>query len=193
MAAPMGEVAREVYHQSADWRITSKHGETPMDREDFLTNFEQVRGRTMGVVRAIPPDKVEWTCRPGEFTLGDLARHIATTERFIFAECANGRPSKYKGCGRDLADGLENVIAFMDRMHAESMDIFRGMTDEDFLKKGTSPEGKPVTAWRLLRAMLEHEAHHRGQMYVYLGILGVATPSLFGLNERQVKTLSAQP
>jgi uncharacterized damage-inducible protein DinB len=164
-----------------------------MNREDFLSYFEQVRARTMGVVRAIPADKLEWTCRQGDFTLGDLARHIAATERYIFAECACGRPSRYKSCGRELADGLDNVIAYMDRMHAESMEIFRGMTDEDFLKKGTSPEGKPVTAWRMLRAMLEHEAHHRGQMYVYLGILGAPAPSLYGLNERQVKSLSAQP
>jgi len=65
------------------------------------------------------------------------------------------------------------------------------MTDEDFLRKGTSPEGKPVTAWRMLRAMLEHEIHHRGQIYVYLGILGVPAPSLYGLKEQQVKALSA--
>jgi uncharacterized damage-inducible protein DinB len=162
-----------------------------MNRDDFLSYFEQVRARTTGVVRAIPPDKIEWTCRQGDFTLGDLARHIATTERYIFAECACGHPSRYKSCGRDLADGLDNVIAFMERMHSESMDIFRGMTDEDFLKKGTSPEGKPVTAWRMLRAMLEHEAHHRGQMYVYLGILGAPVPSLYGLSERQVKNLSS--
>jgi uncharacterized damage-inducible protein DinB len=162
-----------------------------MDREDFLQNFEQVRDRTMRLVKCIPPDKVEWTCREGEFTLGDLARHIASTERTIFAECACGRPSRYKGCGRDLADGRDNIVAYMERMHTESMEIFRNMSDAEWNAKGTSPEGKPVTAWRMLRAMLEHEIHHRGQMYVYLGILGVPVPSLFGLNERQVKTLSA--
>ena len=37
----------------------------------------------------------------------------------------------------------------------EAMEIFCAMTDEDWVKKGTSPEGKPVTAWRMLRAMLE--------------------------------------
>jgi uncharacterized damage-inducible protein DinB len=162
-----------------------------MDREDFLRYFEQVRERTMRTVRCIPPDKLEWTCRQGEFTLGDLARHIATTERYVFAECACGRPSRYQGCGRDLADGLENVIAFMERLHAESMQVLRQMSDEDWNKKGTSPEGKPVTAWRMLRAMIEHEAHHRGQIYVYLGILGVPAPSLYGLNEREVVRLSA--
>jgi len=161
------------------------------DREDFLQLYEQVRERTMRLVRAIPPDKVEWTCREGAFTLGDLARHLAATERYVFVECSNGRPSKYKTCGRELADGRDNVIAFMEHLHAESMDILRGMSDEDWLKKGTSPECKPVTAWRMLRAMIEHEAHHRGQMYTYLGILGVPVPSLYGLNEGQLKSLSA--
>src|SRR5215472_14638138 len=39
-----------------------------MEREDFLHYFEQVRERTMRVVSAIPEDKVEWTCRPDEWT-----------------------------------------------------------------------------------------------------------------------------
>jgi len=163
-----------------------------LDRDEFFHYLEQVRERTMRLVRCIPPDKVEWTCREGEFTLGDLARHIAATERDVFAECACGRPSRYKGCGRDLADGLENVIAFMERMHAESQQIFRGMSHEDLAKKGTSPQGVPITAWKLLRSMAEHEAHHRGQIYVYLGILGVKTPSIYGLNERQLEAISRQ-
>jgi hypothetical protein len=95
-----------------------------MERGDFLHNFEQIRGRTMRLMRCVPPGKIEWTCRTGEFILGDLARHIAATERYVFAECAAGRPSRYKGCGRELGDGLDNVIAFMERMHSESMEIF---------------------------------------------------------------------
>jgi uncharacterized damage-inducible protein DinB len=162
-----------------------------MERDDFLHHLEQVRGRTMRLVRCVPPDKVEWTCRTGEFTLGDLARHIAATERYVFAECVCGRPSRYKGCGRELADGLDNVIAFMERMHSESLEIFTKMTQADFEKKGTSPEGVPITAWKLLRSMLEHEIHHRGQIYVYLGILGVSVPSLYTLNARQLEALSS--
>ena len=111
-----------------------------MDRNDFL------RERTMRTVRCIPPDKIEWACRQGEFTLGDLARHIAMTERYVFAECALGRPSRYPGCSRNLADGLENVIACMERMHAESLDIFRHMSDEEWNKKAKSPEGHSMEA-----------------------------------------------
>jgi uncharacterized damage-inducible protein DinB len=163
-----------------------------MDRDEFFHYLGQVHDRTMRLVRCIPPDKIEWTCREGEFTLGDLARHLAATERDVFAECASGRPSRYKGCGREFADGLENVIAFMERMHAESLRIFQGLSDEDLAKKATSPQGVPITVWKLLRSMVEHEAHHRGQIYVYLGILGVKTPSIFGLNERQLEAISRQ-
>src|ERR1700741_4485006 len=76
-----------------------------MDRDDFLHHFEQVRERTMRVVSAIPEDKVEWTCRPEEWTFGDLERHIAVTERYVFAECVFGGRSRYKGSGRELGEG----------------------------------------------------------------------------------------
>ena len=79
----------------------------------------------------------------------------------------------------------------MERMHSESMEIFSGMTQADFEKKAVSPEGIPITAWKLLRSMLEHEIHHRGQIYVYLGILAVPVPSLYTLNERQLQAHSS--
>jgi uncharacterized damage-inducible protein DinB len=162
-----------------------------MNRDEFLHYFEQVHGRTMGVARCIPADNVEWSCRDAGFTLGGLARHIAATERLVFAECACGRPSRYTGCGPELADTRDKILAFMERMHAESMEIFRQMSDQDWHAKGTSPDGHPITAWKMLRAMIEHEIHHRGQMYVYLGLLDVPVPSLYGLNEGELRKLSS--
>lgn len=39
--------------------------------------------------------------------------------------------------------------------------------------------------------MVEHEVHHRGQLYQMLGMLSVATPPLFGLTSEQVRARSA--
>lgn len=193
-----------------------------MTHEEFLHHFEQVRGRTMNLVRCIPIDKVEWRVldargsrleagrteraaplaasgrigittggERGRFTLGDLARHIAATERWVFAEGACGRASRYVGCGRELAEGREAVLAYMETMHAEAMAIFGAITEEQWNGKGKAPVGSAITVWKLLRAMIEHEIHHRGQMYVYLGILGVKVPSLFGTDERELRRISA--
>jgi uncharacterized damage-inducible protein DinB len=38
----------------------------------------------------------------------------------------------------------------------------------------------PMTRKSLLHMMSEHEVHHRGQLYVYLRMLGVEVPSLYG-------------
>jgi uncharacterized damage-inducible protein DinB len=158
--------------------------------DSFLPYFESVRARTLRVLHAIPPDKLEWRHSDGVFSPGDLARHIAAVERYTFAENVLGRPSRYQGCGTDLADGRENVIAFMGKMHEETVDLLKDLTPQDLERKGTSPQGVPVTAWKLLRAMIEHEIHHRGEMYVYLALLGVPRPPLYGLTEPQLRERS---
>ena len=103
--------------------------------EPFLHYFKNVRERTMRVARCIPPDKIDWTYAPGKFTLGDLLRHLAVTERYMWAENVQGRPSRYISHGKELADGYENVMAFVERLHAESMEIFARLTDDDLQRK----------------------------------------------------------
>ena len=71
--------------------------------DSFLEYWSSVRGRTLRVVRAIPPEHLEWTYQEGKFTLGDLVRHLAALQRHMFAENFAGRPSRYAGHGPELA------------------------------------------------------------------------------------------
>ena len=160
------------------------------DLSTFLDYFDKIHQRTMRVARCIPTDEIEWTYREGQFTLGDLARHIATINRYMYAETVSGRPSRYDGCGKERADGYEAVLDFAERMHRESVAIFSQLTLEQLNGKCATPDGARITTWKWLRAMVEHEVHHRGQIYLYLGMLGVATPPLYGLTSEQVRERS---
>lgn len=160
--------------------------------QPFLHYFGTVRERTMRVARCIPPDKIEWTYAPGKFTLGDLLRHLAVAERYLWAENVQCQPSRYTTHGKELAEGYEKVMAFMDRLHSESMDIFARLTDEDLQRKCQTPDHAPITTWKWLRLMVEHEIHHRGQMYLYLAMLGVKTPPLYGLTSEEVRARSVE-
>src|SRR5271155_5014601 len=114
-----------------------------------------------------------------------------TQEEFLHHfEQVRGRTMNLAGCSPELADGREAILTYMETMHAESMAIFHAFTEAQWNGKGKSPDGHEITVWKLLRAMLEHEIHHRGQMYVYLGILNVKVPSLFGTNEAELRNLS---
>jgi len=155
----------------------------------FLDYFGKVHHRTMRVVRCIPPDNVDWSFRQGKFTLGDLARHIATANRYLFAETLQGKPSRYAGCGRELAASHDEIVSLMETLHKESLEIISGL---DLNAKCTTPDGASMTTWKWLRAMVEHEIHHRGQIYIYLALLEVPTPPLYGLTSEQVAERSAR-
>jgi uncharacterized damage-inducible protein DinB len=156
----------------------------------FLDYWDSMRGRTRRVVACIPPERLEWTYRAGSFTLGDLVRHLATIERYMYGETIAGRPSRYPGCGRELADGYPAVVEYLDRLDAETKAIITDLGDEGLQRKCQTPAGVPITTWKWLRAMVEHEAHHRGQIYLMLNMLEVPTPPLYGLTSEEVRARS---
>jgi uncharacterized damage-inducible protein DinB len=160
------------------------------DISEFLDYYSTIRDRTLRVIRVIPPDRLEWSPRDGKFTFGDIIRHLAAIERYMYAENVQFRPSRYPGHGRNLADGFEAVMTFFDRLHSESLEIFSRLDAQTLQKKCLTPGGTEITVWKWLRAMIEHEIHHRGQIYVYLGLLGISTPPIYGLTSEEVKAKS---
>jgi uncharacterized damage-inducible protein DinB len=158
--------------------------------EPFLDYFGRIHERTRRVAACIPPDRLEWRPREGTFSPGDTVRHLGAIERWMFAENVAGRPSRYPGHGPELADGFDAVMAYFDAMHAESMEIFRALTPEALQARCTTPGGASMPAWKWLRAMVEHEIHHRGQLYLLLNLLGVPTPPLYGLTSEEVRERS---
>lgn len=156
----------------------------------FLDYWRSVRERTRRVVLVVPEERLEWSHAPGKWTFGDIVRHLAGIERDMYAENVHGRPSRYPGHGRELADGMGNVLAYLDVKHREAVALFGALTDEALVAKCTTPAGTPITTWKWLRAMVEHEAHHRGQIYLMLGILGIRTPPIYGLTEEEVLSRS---
>ena len=156
----------------------------------FLEYLDRVHARSRRVVLCIPQQDLEWSPAPGRFSFGDLVRHLATIERYMYAETVHGRQSAYPGHGRDLADGWSATLALYDRLHAESRALFAELSDARLAEKCLTPAGSPITVGKWLRAMIEHEAHHRGQIYLMLAMRGVSTPPLYGLTSEDVRSRS---
>ena len=116
--------------------------------QQFLDYWDGFRARTRRVVTCIPSDRIEWTHHPGAFTLGDLVRHLATIERYMYAETVAGRPSRYAGCGRELADGYDAMLAYFDRLDQEARVIIGAMSDADLKRKCRTPAGSEITTWK---------------------------------------------
>jgi uncharacterized damage-inducible protein DinB len=159
----------------------------------FLEYLDRVHQRTRRIVDCVREEDLEWRAGPNRFSPGDIIRHLAGLERFMWAENAHGRPACYPGHERALADGLAATVGYYDRLHAESRSLFASLTDERLMEKCATPAGTPITVGKWLRAMTEHEAHHRGQLYFILGLRGVATPPIYGLTSEEVRASSVDP
>ena len=80
----------------------------------------------------------------------------------------------------------------MERMHSESMNMLARLSDDQLQQKCQSADGTSITTWKLLRSMVEHEVHHRGELYAYLGVLGVRVPPLYGLTSEQLRKIAGR-
>jgi len=158
--------------------------------ESFLSYYENTREITMRIIEKIPHDKVDWAYMPGKFTIGGLIRHIGAIERNVFAELAIGNQSKYVGCGKELGSNYEEIVDYLTEMHAQSVMIFKTLTDADLGKTINAIGGIKTTLSAFLRALIIHEVHHRGALCIYLNLLGVTTPSVLGITEEQVRLFS---
>jgi uncharacterized damage-inducible protein DinB len=160
------------------------------DVTTFLKYYENIRERTRRVVEKVPAEQFDFRYREGKFSFADLVRHLGAIERYMYAENVQGKPSRYPGHGPELADGHAAVVDWWERMHRESMSIFGSLKNEDLARRCMTPGGAELSVGKWLRAMVEHEVHHRGEMFVYLGLMGIEAPKLFGLTSEEVRARS---
>lgn len=157
--------------------------------QSFIEYFEGVRRRTQRYVRVIPADSVDWTPKVGEFTCGEIVRHIAAAEEMFVGVIIEGT-WRYPGHDAARHSGLDATLARLDAGHVGAMARLSELPDEELYQPRPTLNGPPVKAWRLLIAMVEHEVHHRSQLAVYLALLGVEPPQIYGLGVEDVIALA---
>ncbi|MFW9992446.1 MAG: DinB family protein [Candidatus Odinarchaeota archaeon] len=156
--------------------------------EAFLDYYKRIRKRTLRVIQCIPPDRMEHAPIKDGMTFGDIIRHIANTERYSWAETVQGSKPAYEGYGKEFSEKFSSVIEYMEALHQESLKIFSKLSPEAFNGKCLTPAGHPITVWKWLRAMVEHEIHHRGIIYAKLRMMNIKTPPIFGLTAEELAT-----
>jgi uncharacterized damage-inducible protein DinB len=158
---------------------------------DFTDYFEGVRRRTVGFFRMIPAEMIDWAPKDGEYTCGDIVRHVATAESMFTGVVTDGA-WRYDGHARALAATREEALALLDARHSAALGALARTGDAALgeLRPALEPGGRPIRGWRVLMAMCEHEVHHRSQLASYLTMMGVDAPDIFGLGVEDVERLA---
>ncbi len=147
----------------------------------FSDYWQRIHRRTRDVVAALPPDRLDWRPAPGEFSAGDLVRHIASTRRMNILSATLGQAT-YPGHDDRFGVTLRDLLHYLDASHAEVSNRLAGMPDEELTEPREGASGRSYPAWDILMSMVEHEVHHRSQLTMYLTLMGETPPPLYGLH-----------
>jgi uncharacterized damage-inducible protein DinB len=153
--------------------------------ESFIKYFESIRRRTLAYLQVLPSDGLDWSPKPGEFTCGDILRHLAAAEQMFVGTVVEGK-WRYPGHQGGPADSLEALLEDLNAVHQQAMVTLATLPDVELDELRPALRGKPVKAWRLLMVMVEHEVHHRSQLAVYLSLMGLQPPQIYGLGVEDI-------
>ena len=151
--------------------------------ETLLPEFDLEMATTRKAIERVPTDKGAWKPHPKSFALGHLTQLIATMPGWLTNMATQSELDLARGAGYSL-ESTDSLLAKFDKLVAEARTALANLKDADVaapwsLKHGdrvlfTTPRGATI------RTTINHLVHHRGQLTVYLRLIDVPVPSIYG-------------
>ncbi len=154
--------------------------------EPVVGEFREEAETTRRVLARIPGDKLTWRPHPKSMTLGQLAIHIATVPgRLATMAQSDGFDVSQGRFEPPQPQDLQEIQSAFEESVKEAEMRLAGMTDETaqgrFTLKLHDKELFSKPRIGVMRSiMLNHWYHHRGQLSVYLRLLEVPVPVIYG-------------
>jgi DNA-binding transcriptional MerR regulator/uncharacterized damage-inducible protein DinB len=140
----------------------------------LLVEFEQEMANTRRMLECVPEDRFPWKPHEKSSTLGKLANHLAALPiGAVFVLTGQG------GKQSEFATKAELLEAFDQRTTAAHAALAEASDD----RLAETIRVTPVltkTRGSALKWFTSHMIHHRGQLSVYLRLLDVAVPGMYG-------------
>jgi len=152
----------------------------------LIQEFDQECKTTRRVLERVPSDKLAWKPHAKSMSLGQLAMHVAQAPAFItgwalqdaveFA--GSGGPAEPKSTAEVLAahdQGVATTKETLAKIGDAGLGAMWAMKTPDGTTVMTMPKANLVRS-----IAFNHVYHHRGQLSVYLRLLDVPVPSIYG-------------
>jgi len=151
--------------------------------QSMIPEFDQEMATTRRVLERIPSDKGTWKPHEKSFSIGHLAQLVARMPGWITLtvkqpklDLSQAAPYSY--------ETTDTLLAEFDRLVREGREALASVTDEQMAKPWSLTMGDKtlmtLPTGVVVRQNINHLVHHRGQLTVYLRLLDIPVPSVYG-------------
>lgn len=154
-----------------------------------LAAFDHIVAGSKAVLQAVPEDRLDWRPHEKSWTLGELATHLANLPNWTMPTLAASEfdISPAEGGPPPLAalTTTGELLSALDASSAAARAAVENSSEEDLAGPWTmlvagEPRFTLPKAVVLRTFILDHMIHHRAQLGVYLRLLDVPVPQIFG-------------
>jgi len=154
--------------------------------ESLAAELQQEAKTTRKLLERVPEGSFDWKPHEKSMSLGRLAGHVAELPSLIAPALTQDELNFATGQYQPFApSSTAELLERFDSTVSQAVELLSGQTDErmgDSWRLGSGDQtffkGPRVAAVRVLA--LNHVVHHRGQLSVYLRLLDVPVPSIYG-------------
>jgi uncharacterized damage-inducible protein DinB len=152
----------------------------------FSAELKQEAATTRKMLERVPQDKFDWKPHDKSMTLGRLAGHVAELPTLIQATLAADEIDFASGEYKPFVPATSSELTeTFDKNVGKALELLQNQSDENLQKTWRLRRGEQIflevprkAAMRTVG--LNHLIHHRGQLSVYLRLLDVPLPSVYG-------------
>ncbi|HEY6063734.1 MAG TPA: DinB family protein [Chitinophagaceae bacterium] len=155
-------------------------------KDAFIAELKHESSLTRKMLERVPMDKKDWKPHEKSMTLGRLATHVAEiphwTSDIIHIDDFDFQKNYKPGTAPSTQEELIKI--FQEKLDTAIADLEK-MKDEDFKKMWVVRSGEQVyfnlpKVAAIRGWSFSHLFHHRGQLSVYLRLLDVPIPGMYG-------------
>ncbi len=154
-------------------------------KDDFLVELKRESASTRKMLERVPMDKLAWRPHPKSNSLEQLAKHIANLPNMLIHAITVDERNVMGVPPLPPLESTEQLLGWFDDNIAKAIAAYADFTDDLLDRKWELKAGDRVyistTKQDAMRYLyFNHTYHHRGQMSVYLRLLDVPVPGMYG-------------
>ena len=153
----------------------------------MIAELQHEAATTRRLLERVPQDRLAWQPHAKSMTLGRLAAHIANLPGMLVGALTEDKlDADELKAESPSAESVADILEAFDKKIERSLELLKSPADDGFMLapwRYTSGEHVIFEMPRLavIRFVaINHIIHHRGQLSVYLRLLDVPLPSVYG-------------
>lgn len=155
-------------------------------KDALIAELQMETVATRKMLERIPTEKNDWAPHDKSMKLGKLAVHVADLPNWItYTMNEDGLDLATMNYVQPMPNSADELVATLNKNVENAVAALEHSSDEDFDKMWTLRRGDHVMFTLPKKVVLRsfaysHQYHHRGQLSVYLRLLDVSIPGMYG-------------